>query len=124
MPTKAAWNDIPDPSPADIAAADADLLEYRLAQTFGRRLAIRDDGAQDATWLAPAPNARDGQLDSIAYALLEGIPHLATPLHGTDPHLTTWEDGQHSVQMLGITMFAALAIAVIVGAGALFLPLT
>lgn len=123
------WDDIPDPSAVEIDAADADLLERRLAAHFGVRLTahLDDLDAPGHSWVLDAPNPRDGQLCPVAYAALEGIPYIAhirdiAPRCVTDePAVTTWEDGQRSVRMLGGTMVAALWIALICGTGAWFI---
>ncbi len=96
MPTPIAWSDIPDPTPADLMAAGITYNACRMCELYG-------------------PVMRLLPSDDITYT--PQIPVRRYPLHDTDNELTTWEDGQHSVQMLGISIFAALAIAVIVFVG-------
>lgn len=105
MPTPIAWSDIPDPTPADLMAAGVTYHACRMCELYGPVMRM-------------LPNA-----DADVY--IPQIPVRRFPLHATtDDTLTTWEEGQHSVQMLGISIFATLAIAVIAFVGYLLWWLT
>lgn len=106
MPTPIAWSDIPDPTPADLMAAGVTYHTCRMCELYGPVMRMIPDTV----------NADD---------YIPQIPVRRFPLDAaTDDTLTTWEDGQQSVQMLGMVLFAALAIAVIVFVGYLLWQLT
>ena len=104
MPTRLTWNDIPDPNPVDLMAAGIPYNACRMCDLYGPVMRL-------------IPNTNTPEY-------IPQIPVRRYPLHDTDDELTTWEDGQHSVQMLGISIFAALAIAVIVFVGTVLWLLT